>query len=203
MLPAGRHSGDSSEPGSQATPPEALTERGAGHQVVIPRLACTDFACACVWNHSLSRIRYLMNSIPAVAGTGTSGDEPEPFIANTLSASLTVNVIETSLAWYRDVLGFTVAQTHERDGKMFAVSLRAGPVAILLTQDNGARGSDRVKGAGMSLRLTTSQNIDELATRVRERGGILETEPGDMRGVRVFRLVDPDGFKLVISSEPA
>ena len=133
----------------------------------------------------------------------TDRAQPETFRARTLSASLTVKDLPASLAWYSDVLGFTVAQTHERDGKMFAVSLRAGPVAILLTQDNGARGSDRVKGAGMSLRLTTSQNIDELATRVRERGGILETEPVDMRGVRVFRLVDPDGFKLVISSEPA
>lgn len=174
-----------------------------GHYVVVPRIACTEFACVCVLNHSLSRNRYLMNSIPAVTGANTSVDEPAPFIANTLSASLTVNVIQTSLAWYRDVLGFTVAQTHERDGNMFAVSLRAGPVAILLTQDNGAMGLDRVKGAGMSLRLTTSQNIDELATRVRERGGVLETEPADVRGVRIFRLVDPDGFKLVISSEPA
>lgn len=142
-----------------------------------------------------------MNSLPQVTDAGTSG-EPEPFIANTLAVSLTVNVIQTSLSWYRDVLGFTVAHTHERDGKVFAVSLRAGPVAILLTQDTGAKGLNRAKGEGMSLRLTTSQNIDEVARRVRERGGVLETEPADMRGVRMFRLLDPDGFKLMISSEP-
>ncbi len=143
-----------------------------------------------------------MNSIPPVADAGLSG-EPEPFSAHTLSASLTVNVIQTSLAWYRDVLGFTVAHTHERDGKLFAVSLRAGTVAILLTQDNGAKGLNRAKGEGISLRLTTSQNIDELARRIREGGGVLETEPADVRGVRMFRLLDPDGFKLMISSEPA
>lgn len=142
-----------------------------------------------------------MNSNPPVTDAGTSASEPAPLIANTLSVSLTVDVIQTSLAWYRDLLGFTVAQTHEREGNVFAVSLRAGTVAILLTQDNGARGANRAKGEGMSMRLTTSQSIDELARRVKDRGGVLETEPADAMGVRMFRLRDPDGFKLMISSE--
>jgi uncharacterized glyoxalase superfamily protein PhnB len=114
---------------------------------------------------------------------------------------LTARDLQTSLAWYRDVLGFTVARTFERAGRLVAASLRAGAVPILLTQDDGARGSDRVKGEGMSLQLTTAQNIDELARRVRERGGTLESEPADVMGARAFRLRDPDGFKLVISSE--
>jgi uncharacterized glyoxalase superfamily protein PhnB len=142
-----------------------------------------------------------MSSIPPIPNAGTAAAEPVPFVANTLSASLTVAALQTSLAWYRDVLGFTVSRTFERAGTMFAASLRAGTVAILLTQDDGARGLDRVKGEGMSLQLTTSQNIDELAKRVRERGGTLDSEPADAWGARVFRLRDPDGFKLVISSE--
>ncbi|MEO7102394.1 MAG: hypothetical protein ABI119_03550 [Gemmatimonadaceae bacterium] len=36
-----------------------------------------------------------------------------------------------------------------------------------------------------------------------ERGGVLEDEPRDMIGVRMFRLRDPDRFKLVVSSEPS
>ena len=136
-----------------------------------------------------------MNSFPPV------GTEPEPFNASTLSASLTVAVLQASLAWYRDVLGFTVVRTFDRAGTMFAASLRAGAVPILLTQDDGAKGLDRVKGEGISLQLTTAQNIDELARRVQERGGTLDSEPVDAWGARVFRLRDPDGFKLVISSE--
>ncbi len=124
-----------------------------------------------------------------------------PFIATTLAASLTVKDVAASLAWYRDVLGFTVARTFDRGGPMFAASLRAGGVAILLTQDDGAKGYDRVKGDGISLQLTTAQNIDELAARVKARGGTLDAEPVDGWGARVFRLRDPDGFKLVISSE--
>jgi uncharacterized glyoxalase superfamily protein PhnB len=142
-----------------------------------------------------------MSSIPPDPSAGTAGAEPVPFVANTLSASLTAAALQTSLAWYRDVLGFTVNRTFERAGTMFAASLRAGAVAILLTQDDGARGLDRVKGEGMSLQLTTDQNIDEVAKRVRERGGTLDSEPADVWGARVFRLRDPDGFKLVISSE--
>jgi uncharacterized glyoxalase superfamily protein PhnB len=74
-------------------------------------------------------------------------------------------------------------------------------VPILLTQDDGAKGLDRIKGEGISLQLTTAQNIDELARRIQERGGKLDSEPADAWGARVFRLRDPDGFKLVISSE--
>lgn len=139
-----------------------------------------------------------MTSIPPSVDTG---DKPEPFVATTLSASLTVAVLQTSLAWYRDVLGFTVVRTFERAGTMFAASLRAGAVPILLTQDDGTKGSDRVKGLGFSLQLTTAQNIDELARGIQERGGTLDSEPADGWGARVFRLRDPDGFRLVISSE--
>lgn len=142
-----------------------------------------------------------MNSIPPVPGAATAGAEPVPFVASTISASLTVAALEMSLAWYRDVLGFTVSRTFERAGTMFAASLRAGAVPILLTQDDGAKGLNRVKGEGISLQLTTAQNIDELAKRIQERGGTLDSEPADVWGARVFRLRDPDGFKLVISSE--
>ena len=141
---------------------------------------------------------YSMTTIPPNTIDATS--DADGFIAITLSASLTVSSLETSLAFYRDVLGFTVARTHEREGVPFAVSLRAGPVPILLTQDDGAKGLDRAKGEGISLQLTTAQDIDAFAARVRERGGVLTTEPMSAFGARIFRLRDPDGFKLVISS---
>jgi uncharacterized glyoxalase superfamily protein PhnB len=128
--------------------------------------------------------------------------QPESFRARTLAASLTVKDLQQSLAWYRDVVGFTVDRQHERDGKLQAVSLKAGDVQLLIGQDNGAKGWDRVKGEGFSLQLTTAQDIDDLARRIKERGGTLESEPADMPwGARVFRLHDPDGFKLVIASE--
>jgi uncharacterized glyoxalase superfamily protein PhnB len=118
-----------------------------------------------------------------------------------LGASLTVKDLQKSLAWYRDVLGFAVDRMHEREGKLMAVSLEAGDVRILINQDDGAKGFDRSKGEGFSLQITTDQNVDEIADRIRKHSS-LDTEPADMPwGVRAFRFRDPDGFKLVISSE--
>ncbi|HKO55063.1 MAG TPA: VOC family protein [Thermoanaerobaculia bacterium] len=123
------------------------------------------------------------------------------FHARTISASLTVDDLQQSLAWYRDVVGFAVERTHEREGKLIAISLRAGDVRLLITQDNGALGRDRAKGEGFSLMITTDDDIDALASGIRERGGKLESDPVDTPwGARMFRLRDPDGFRLTISS---
>jgi uncharacterized glyoxalase superfamily protein PhnB len=141
-----------------------------------------------------------MTTNPSASG-GAERAQPESFRGRALSASLTVKDLEKSLVWYRDVLGFTVDQKYEREGKLRAVSLKAGAVRILIGQDDGAKGLDRVKGEGFSLQITTVQNVDDVAARIKERGGTLESEPADAWGARVFRLRDPDGFKLVISSE--
>src|SRR5258705_13003361 len=131
-------------------------------------------------------------------------DETAPaLVAQSLEASLTVADIRRSLAWYRDVLRFAVDREFERDGRLFAVSLRAGAIRILLTQDDGSKGVDRVKGAGFSLQITTAQDIDTLASDAKRAGAALDSEPADAWGVRVFRLRDPDGFRLVVSSPRA
>lgn len=127
--------------------------------------------------------------------------QPQSFRARALSVSFTVKDLAKSLAWYRDVVGFTVDQEHERGGVLRAVSLVAGGVKILLGQDDGAKGLDRTKGEGFSVQFTTTQNIDELAKRIKEAGVVLATEPADAWGARVFRVKDPDGFTLVFSSE--
>ena len=127
--------------------------------------------------------------------------ETEPLHGVALAASLTVNDLSKSVAWYRDLLGFTIEKEHEREGKLRAVSLAAGNVRILLGQDDGARGSDRVKGAGFSLMITTTQDVDAIARRIRESGTTLDSEPADMPwGMRMFRVQDPDGFKLAFGS---
>lgn len=136
------------------------------------------------------------------AGSSTERDQPESLRARSLSASLTVKDLRASLAWYRDVAGFTVEQQYERKDTLQAVALQAGTVRILIGQDDGAKGLDRVKGLGFSLHLATAQNVDEIAKHIKARGGVLESEPADTPwGARMFRLKDPDGFHLVISSE--
>jgi uncharacterized glyoxalase superfamily protein PhnB len=127
--------------------------------------------------------------------------EAESFKASAFSISLTVKDLATSLAWYNNVLGFAIDRKIERDGKLRSVALSAGAARISINQDDGAKGWDRIKGLGFSLNITTEQNIDKIADRIKELGGILDTEPADMPwGVRLFRLKDPDGYKLSISS---
>jgi len=121
--------------------------------------------------------------------------------ASALSVSLTVKDVRASLAWYRDVLGFAITQEYERGGALRAVSLSAGVARILLSQDDGAKGGDRAKGEGISFMLTTDESVDAIATRAKAAGATLDSEPTDAFGRRAFRLRDPDGFRIAISSE--
>jgi uncharacterized glyoxalase superfamily protein PhnB len=123
-----------------------------------------------------------------------------PFSADDLAVSLTAADVARSRDWYRDTLGLEVDREFQRDGRIFAVRMRAGDIAILLTQDNGARGADRVKGEGFSMQLTTSQDIDAIAAFAKRAGATLDSEPADMMGARGFRLRDPDGFRWTISA---
>jgi len=127
----------------------------------------------------------------------------EPLSALSLEASLTVADVRRSADWYRDALGFAIDQEFAREGKLMAVSLRAGAVRILVTQDDGAKGTDRVKGVGFSLQITTSQSVDAIAERAKRAGATLDSEPTDVWGVRGFRLRDPDGFRLTVSTPRA
>ena len=123
------------------------------------------------------------------------------FTATDVTVSLTAKDLQASVAWYRDVIGFKVAHQMERDGKVFSVSLRAGGVRILLNQDDGGRGWERAKGEGFSLSFTTPESVDAIADRIKARGWTLDSQPEDKPwGARMFRLRDPDGYKLSITS---
>lgn len=142
--------------------------------------------------------------ITTIPDSASKPARPEVFRGRTLSVSLTVKDLQKSLEWYHDVLGFTIERRIEREGKLRAVALKAGDVQLSINQDDGAKGWDRVKGEGFSLRITTDQSVDEIANRIKELGGTLDSEPTDMPwGARIFRLRDPDGFKLTISSAHA
>lgn len=143
-----------------------------------------------------------MTDQPTPAAQQPARIQPESLRLRTLSAGLTVGDLEASIAWYRDVVGFTVTETWEREGKMVGASLIAGTESVVLSQDDWAKGRDRVKGEGFRLYFGTAQDVDEIAEGIKARGGTLESEPQDMPwGTRAFGLVDPDGFKLTISAE--
>ncbi len=127
--------------------------------------------------------------------------KPESLRLRSAGPSFTVNDIQTSLAFYRDVLGFTVKDRWEQDGALHGVELVAGKVTFWLGQDDWKKGRDRVKGQGFRMYCGTAQDIDMLARQIKGHGGMLAEKPTDRPwGGRDFAVVDPDGFKITISS---
>ena len=118
----------------------------------------------------------------------------------TVSMSLTVDDVQRSITFFEG-LGFAVHDRWERDGTLLGVMLRAGDVQIGLSQDDWKKGRDRVKGAGLRIFVSTTQNIDRLAERAKAAGVSLDSEPYDTEwGSRVFDATEPSGFKVTIAS---
>jgi uncharacterized glyoxalase superfamily protein PhnB len=95
------------------------------------------------------------------------------------SPGFTVNDLDKSIAFYRDVLGFAVDERWERDGKLKGVSLKAGDVIFMIGQDDWLKGRDRKKGEGFRIYCSTTQDVDALAKGIKSRGGTLDQEPKD------------------------
>jgi lactoylglutathione lyase len=124
---------------------------------------------------------------------------PQGLTLSSAAPSLTVNDLEKSIAWYRDVLGLVVKDRWEHEGKLMGVEMRAGGVTFMLGQDDWKKGRDRVKGEGFRLYCQTAQDADRLADQIKAHGGTLAQEPKDESwGARVFSVEDPDGYKISI-----
>jgi uncharacterized glyoxalase superfamily protein PhnB len=129
--------------------------------------------------------------------------QPETLRLRHVMPALTVDDLQASIAWYRDILGFIVAEEYKREEQVMGVRLRAGTVELMLGQDDFAKGRDRQKGAALRFYCTTAQDIDQLAAGIQQRGGQLAQEPKDQPwGTRDFAVVDPDGFNISISTAP-
>lgn len=123
--------------------------------------------------------------------------------ATTLGCSITCKELETSLRFYRDILGFTVDMTFEHEGKLAGAVISAGAIRIVLNQDDGKLGWDRIKGQGFYLQINVAgaADVDAAAARIKAAGGTLLSEPEDRPwGARMFQFKDPDGFKLGVST---
>lgn len=123
--------------------------------------------------------------------------------ATTMGCSLTCKNIDASIKWYQAALGFAVDMTFEVNGKLGGAIISAGDIRIVLNQDDGKLGWDRVKGQGLYLQLNvaTGADVDAAAARIKAAGGTLVDEPADRPwGARMFQFKDLDGFKLGVST---
>lgn len=123
--------------------------------------------------------------------------------ATTLGCSLTCKDVGASIRFYHEVLGFDVVQTYEHEGKVAGAIISAGDIRIVLNQDDGKLGWDRIKGQGFYLQINVAAlaDVDAAAARIKAAGGALLNEPQDRPwGVRMFQFKDLDGFKLGVST---
>lgn len=123
--------------------------------------------------------------------------------ATTLGCSLTCKDLQASIRFYRDAIGFSVAHSYEHEGTVVAAVVAAGDCRIVLNQDDGKLGWDRIKGQGFYLQINVAApaDVDAAAARITAAGGTLIDEPADRSwGVRMFQFRDLDGFKLGVST---
>jgi lactoylglutathione lyase len=126
-------------------------------------------------------------------------EQPENLRLRSAAPGFTVDDLQKSITWYRDVLGLILTERWEQDGKLAGVELQAGNLTFMLSQDDWKKGRNRAKGEGFRLYCTTAQDIDRLAEAIKARGGTLLQEPRDQPwGMRDFAVADPDGFKITI-----
>ena len=74
--------------------------------------------------------------------------------ATNLGCSITCKDLEASIRFYREAIGFAVAQRFENEGKVVAAVVAAGDCHIVLNQDDGKLGWDRIKDRVSTCRST-------------------------------------------------
>ena len=120
--------------------------------------------------------------------------------ARSVLTSLTVNDLPRSTRLYTEGLGFTLQEEYKMDGKVVGVMLTSGDSGLMLTQDDFAKGKDRVKGTGVRLYVETQQDLQTLAKQAKAAGLSVEGNPAPLGwGPMGFSLTDPDGFKVTVS----
>ncbi len=119
-----------------------------------------------------------------------------------LRLELFVEDLDSSVAFYADVLGFEVTR---RGGEYVSlrrgtVVLGLGPVGKLPDVDDGPgfsrRRLARDKGAGVEivLELDDVAQLTALHDRCEERGVVVEALQPRPWGLQDFRIIDPDGY---------
>jgi uncharacterized glyoxalase superfamily protein PhnB len=112
--------------------------------------------------------------------------------------NFTVDDLPKSLEFFTG-LGFEVEERWEEDGTLLGVMLKAGSARLGLSQDDGKKGRNRVKGVGMRIYIEAAGDIDQVAARAKAAGVALVKEPHDTEwGSRAFEVTEPSGFLLTI-----
>ena len=127
-------------------------------------------------------------------------DAQKTMQGTSMMPSLTVDNLQQSGDFFA-ALGFEIEDRWEDKGVLLGLMLKAGDVRLGLSQDDGKKGKDRVKGVGVRLYIEANGDIDAVAARAKAAGVAIQREPHDTEwGARAFEVVEPSGFLLTIAS---
>ena len=91
--------------------------------------------------------------------------------ATTLGCSLTCKELDASIRFYHEALGFAVLRNTSATGKVVGAIISAGDIRIVLNQDDGKLGWDRIKGQGFYLQINVAGTRRRRCRRGSDQGG--------------------------------
>ena len=121
-----------------------------------------------------------------------------------LRMELFVDDLDVSVAFWRDVLGFTVDRRDDGYASLRrgTVVLGLGPVSKLPATGGPGFSQERLavdKGAGGEIVLEVG-DLDAAYRSCREAGAVVEGLTGRPWGLTDFRITDPDGYYIRVTT---
>jgi catechol 2,3-dioxygenase-like lactoylglutathione lyase family enzyme len=126
-----------------------------------------------------------------------------PHSLQKLTANLVVSNVERSLAFYRDVLGFSVTATVPEAAPYVFAWVESGGVSVMVNSREAAAAeypafSDRPLGGTLTLFVNVSGIRDAYAS-LRDRVKVVMPLETKWYGVTEFAFEDPDGYIITFA----
>jgi catechol 2,3-dioxygenase-like lactoylglutathione lyase family enzyme len=128
-----------------------------------------------------------------------------PYQFTSLTPNLVVADVDRSLAFYRDVLGFSVEQTVPDASPFVFAIVRSGPVAVYLNSPGPAVEEyplfkDRPIGGTLTLFIRVS-GIRAAYAELSSRVNVVLPLEKKWYGVTEFACTDPDGYVITFAEQ--
>ncbi len=120
-----------------------------------------------------------------------------------ITPNLIVSSVETSLAFYENVLGFTRGMTVPEPPPLVFASVTSGPVEIFFNDRStiakeSPQFKDKAIGGGNTMFIEVD-GVDELHDRIKDRVRIVMPIVTQWYGMREFAIEDPDGYVITFA----
>ncbi|MGH6955645.1 MAG: VOC family protein [Caulobacteraceae bacterium] len=114
---------------------------------------------------------------------------------------LNVSDVETSLAFWRDLIGFEVTTRYEAEGRLMFANLKSGEAELMLNGRGGDPSARRSRPHYTEAVIYLSvPSARDLARELRARGCEAPEPEAQVYGLDEFVLRDPDGYEIAFTS---